>query len=112
MNNKGRGEMAQSSQAKGKENMSVELSGETPPKTKKGDANNQEFKFPPKQYSLKDKQVVTIFHLLQKGNKLKLSKVRRLNEMGCTNDPNYCLFIGWFTFLPTNALSSRTKFRL
>jgi len=54
MNNKGRGEMAQSSQAKGKEIMSVELSGDTPPKTKKSDVNNQEFNFPPKQYSFKD----------------------------------------------------------
>jgi len=35
---------------------------------------------------------VTIFHLLIKGNKLKLPKVRRSNEVGCTNDPNYCLF--------------------
>ena len=43
MNNKGRGEMAQFSQAKGKETMSVELSGDTPPKTKKSGVNNQEF---------------------------------------------------------------------
>ena len=74
MNNKGRSEMAQFSQAKGKETMSVELSGDTPPKTKKNDVNNQEFKYPPKQYAFKDEQVVTIFHLLQKENKLKLSE--------------------------------------
>jgi len=35
MNNKRHGDMAQSSQAKGKETMSVELSGDVPPKTKK-----------------------------------------------------------------------------
>jgi len=35
MNNKGCGDMAQSSQAKGKETLSVELSGDVPPKTKK-----------------------------------------------------------------------------
>jgi len=64
MNNKGRSELAQSSQAKGKEAMSVELSGDAPPKTKKSNVNNQEFKFPPKQYSFKDEQVATIFHLL------------------------------------------------
>jgi len=40
VNNKRRGEVAQSSQLKGKETMSVELSGETPPKSKKGGANN------------------------------------------------------------------------
>ena len=54
--------------------MFVELSGEALPKTKKNGANNQEFKFPPTQSSFKDEQVVTIFHLLHKGNKLKLSK--------------------------------------
>ena len=72
MNNKWRDDMAQSSQAKGKETMSVELSGDVHLKTKKSGANNQEFKFPPNQYSFKDEQVVTIFHLLHKGNKLKL----------------------------------------
>jgi len=46
MNNKGRGDMAQSCQAKGKETMFVELSGDVHPKTKKSGANNQEFKFP------------------------------------------------------------------
>jgi len=40
MNNEGRGEMAQSSKAKRKETMSVELSGDTPPKTKKSGVNN------------------------------------------------------------------------
>ena len=72
--------------------MSVKLSRNAPQKTKKSDVNNQEFKFPPKQYSFKDEQVVTIFHLLQKGNKLKLPEARRLNEVERTNDPNYFLF--------------------
>jgi len=36
--------------------------------------------------------VVTIFHLLNKGNKLKLPEIRRLEEIERTNDPNYCLF--------------------
>ena len=92
VNNKGRSEVAQSSQLKGKEIMSVELSGETPPKTKKSGASNQEFKFSPKQYSFKDEQVVTISHLLQKGGKLKLPEVRRPNEVGRTKNPSYCLF--------------------
>jgi len=67
--------MAKFSQSKGKETMSVELLGKNPPKPKKNGASNQEFKFPPKQYSFKDEQVVTIFHLLQKVNKLKLPEV-------------------------------------
>ena len=45
--------MAQSSQAKGKETMSIELSGDVQLKAKSG-FNNQESKFPPKQYSFKD----------------------------------------------------------
>jgi len=92
MNNKGRNDMAQSSQAKGKDTMSVELSGDVHSKAKKSGFNNQESKFPPKQYSFKDEQVVAIFHLLHKGNKLKLPDVRRPNEMRRTNNPNYYLF--------------------
>jgi len=72
--------------------MVVQLSGTAQPKQKSNTNGNQEFKFPPKVYSFKDEQVVTIFHLLHKGNKLKLPEVRRPNEMGRTNDPNYCLF--------------------
>jgi len=93
VNNKGRGEVAtQSSQSKEKEIMSVELSAETLPKIKKSSTGNQEFKFSLKQCSSKDEQVATIFHLLQKGGKLKLPEVRRPNEVGRVNDPNYCFF--------------------
>ena len=38
---KGRGDMVQSSQAKGKETMSVELSGDVQSKAKKSSFNNQ-----------------------------------------------------------------------
>ena len=82
MNKKGRSDMAQSSQAKGKETMSVELSGDTQSKAKKSGFNNQESRFPPKQYSFRDDQVVTIFHLLHKGNKMKLPEARRPSEIG------------------------------
>jgi len=30
--------------------------------------------------------------LLNKGNKLKLLEVQQPGEVGCTSDPNYCLF--------------------
>jgi len=72
--------------------MSVELSGVVQPKAKKSSFNSQESKFPPKQYSFKDEQVVPIFHLLHKANKLKLPDARRPNEIGRTNDANYYLF--------------------
>jgi len=72
--------------------MSVELSGNIQSKAKKSGSSNQESKFPPKQYSFKDEQVVIIFHLLHKGNKLKLPDARRPNEIGRTNDPKYSVF--------------------
>ena len=73
--------------------MAVEQSGEAPPKQKRGNiSDNQESKFSLKVYSFKDKQVVTIFHLLYKGNKLKLPEVQWPEEMWHTNDPNYSVF--------------------
>ena len=54
MNNKERRDMAPSSQAKEKETMSVELSGDVQSKAKKSGFNNQESKFSLKQYSFKD----------------------------------------------------------
>ena len=57
-------------------NHGCELSGVAQPKQKSGRSGNQEFKFPPKVYFFKDEQVVTIFHLLYKGNKLKLPEVQ------------------------------------
>ena len=44
---------------------------------------------------------MTIFHLLHKGNKLKLPEVWRPDEVGCTNNSNYCLF-HWRVYHPTS----------
>jgi len=55
--------------------MIVKLSGTTQPKQKSNANGNQKFKFPPKVYSFKDEEVVMIFHLLHKGNKLKYQKL-------------------------------------
>ena len=69
----------------------VNVSGKT--QSMKGNSNRtSEFKFSQKQYSFKDEQVVTIFHLLNKGNKLNLPEVQCTDEVGHTNDSNYCLF--------------------
>jgi len=56
--------------------MVIELSWTAQLKQKGKTSDIQEFKFPPKVYSFKDEQVVTIFHLLHKGNKLKLPEVQ------------------------------------
>jgi len=69
MNNKGHSDMAQSSQAKRKETMSVKLSGDVQPKAKKSGFNNQESKFPPKHYSFRDDQVAQYSICFTKGIK-------------------------------------------
>ena len=67
---------ARSSQNKGKDTMAVEVATEVQQMPKKANpGNNSGFKFPPKQYSFRDDQVVTIFHLLIKSNRLKLPDV-------------------------------------
>ena len=45
-----------------------------------------------KQYSLKDEHVDSLFKLLNKSNRLKLSEARRPEEVGKTDNPNYCLY--------------------
>ena len=45
-----------------------------------------------KLYSFKVEHVVSLFKLLQKSNKLKLSELRCPEEVGRTEDPNYCLY--------------------
>jgi len=73
--------------------MDDELPGEALSKPRKSNSNNNlETKFSLKQYSFKDEQGVIIFHLLNKGNKLKLTEVRRPDEVGRTNIRNCCLF--------------------
>jgi len=44
------------------------------------------------QHSFKDKQVVSLFKLLQKSNRLKLPGIRRPEEAGNIDDPNYYLY--------------------
>ena len=43
-------------------------------------------------YSFKDEHVVSLFKLLQKSNKLKLSEDRCLKDAGKIDDPTYCLY--------------------
>jgi len=45
-----------------------------------------------KQYSFKDKHFDSLFKLLNKSNRLKLVEARRPEEMGKTDNPNYCLY--------------------
>ena len=45
-----------------------------------------------KSYSFKDEHVVSLFKLLQKSNILKLSEIRRPEEVGKTDDFSYSLY--------------------
>ena len=45
-----------------------------------------------KQYSFKDKHVVSLFKLLHKSDKLKLLEARRPEEVGKIDNPNYRLY--------------------
>ena len=63
-----------------------------PQKTSFSSVGNPESRPPQGQYSFREDQVVTIFHLLNKGNKLKLPEVKRPEEVGHINDHNYCFY--------------------
>ena len=65
-----------------------------------------------KLYSFKDKHVVSLFKLLQKSNKLKLSEARRPEEAGKTDDPSYFYITGCWDTLPRISTSSKMFFRL
>ena len=52
------------------------------------------------------KQLVTIFHLLNKDNKLKLPKFCHPDEVNGQLTPTIVPSIGWFPILPTNTISS------
>jgi len=74
--------------AESSDTSTLEVYGGT--RSKKGNSNRtSEYQI---QYSFKDEHVVTLFYLLNKDNKLKLPEARRPNEVGRTNDHNYCLF--------------------
>ena len=45
-----------------------------------------------KQYSFKEEHVDSLFKLLNKSNRLKLPEASRPEEVGKTDNPNYCLY--------------------
>src|SRR3984957_13460675 len=61
-----------------------------PPQEKEGNVSLKERLN--KQYSFKDKYVISLFKLLQKSNKLKLPEAKRPEEVGKVNDPKYCFY--------------------
>jgi len=91
--------------AKSSDTLALEVYGGT--RSKNGNSNRtSEYQ---RQYSFKDKHVVTLFHLLNKGNKLKLSEARRPDEVGRTNVPIIVFSMGWFIILLAGSMFLRTK---
>jgi len=64
-----------------------------------------------RQYSFKDEHMVTLFHLPDKGNKLKLSEAKRSDEVRERMILTIVFFIGWFIILLAIAMFLRTKFK-
>ena len=82
---------AQSSRSKGKETMVAETASPVKAQPARGNAAPGQIRAN-KQYSFRDEHVVALFKLLQKSNKLKLPEPKQPEEVGKTDDPNYCLY--------------------
>ena len=69
------------------------MEAKSPPKSKPARGSNfSEQVRANKQYSFRDEHVVSLFKLLCKSNKLKLPETKCPEEVGKTDDPNYCLY--------------------
>ena len=81
----------QSSRQKGKDTLATEVTtpAKPTPARETGISLKQRLN---KQYSFKDDQVVKLFKLLQKSNKLKLPEARRPEDVGKVDDPKYCMY--------------------
>ena len=71
--------------------MATESTSPGKPQVTKGNAASGQARSN-KQYSFKDEHVVSLFKLLYKSNKLKLPEAKRPEEVGKTDDPNYCIY--------------------
>ena len=65
-----------------------------------------------KQYPFKDELVDLLFKLLNKSNKLKLPEGRHPEEVGKTDNLNYCLYHRMLGTLPRAVTSSKTFSKL
>ena len=102
-------DVAQSSQAKRKKTMAIELFGEALPKHKRSNtSNNQDFKFLSKQYSFKMSQSFIYSIRVTSSSYPKFGAPMKLDVQ---MTPTIVSSTGWFIILPANALSLRIKFK-
>ena len=74
-----------------KDNLAVETKSPVKPQPVKGSGSSSQPRAS-KQYSFKDEHIDSLFKLLNKSNRLKLPEARRPEEVGKTDNPNYCLY--------------------
>jgi len=96
-------------QAKRKDTLETETKSPSKPQPARGDSSSTQSRAN-KQYSLKDVHVDSLFKLLNKSNRLKLPEARRPEEVGKTNNLNYCLYhrmLGNLTIVTSSKTFSR-----
>ena len=71
--------------------MATETKSPTKPQTGRASGSSSQLR-PNKQYSFKEEHVDSLFKLLNKSNRLKLPEIRRPDEVGKTDNPNYCMY--------------------
>jgi len=78
-------------QAKRKDTLAIEMKSPSKPQPARAGSSSCQ-SCANKQYSFKDEHVHSLFKLLNKSNILKLPEARRPEEVGKTNNLNYCLY--------------------
>ena len=81
----------QSSRSKGKDTLATETMSSAKPQPARENTTSGQVRTN-KQYSFKEEHVVSLFKLLYKSNKLKFPEIKRSEEVGKVDDPNYCLY--------------------
>ena len=98
-------------QAKRKDNLAAETKSPVKSQPVKGSGSSSQPRAN-KQYSFKDEHVDSLFKLLNRSNRLKLPEARRPEEVGKTDNPNYCMYHRMLGHPTRAVMSSRTSFRL
>ena len=78
-------------QANRKDTLATEMKSPSKPQPVRGGSSSSQ-PHANKEYSFKNKHVNSLFKLLNKSNRLKLPEVRCLEEVGKTDNLNYCLY--------------------
>ena len=78
-------------QSKRKDTLATETNTPVKPQPARGGGSSSQPRAN-KQYSFKDEHVDSLFKLLNKSNILKLPEARRPEEVGKSDNPNYCLY--------------------